>query len=355
VLLSIETSCDETALCLSAIDYKKDAYKETLQNIKEDVLASQIKLHRKYGGVVPELAAREHTKNLPLLFNKLVQDKSKLKAIAVTTGPGLKGCLLVGLSFAKAVTNSLKIPLISVNHLEAHFFSGFLLEKQEQPEYPILTLLVSGGHTMLFIATEPGSYELIANTRDDAAGEAFDKGATLFGLPYPGGPSLSKKAENGDFEKFNFPIAIAKDESSFSFSGLKTALSRKVENTEKEFYNDLAASYQEAIVNSLLVKVISAVKKYKPKSFLLTGGVAANQRLREVLKTSVSEHNVKFCVTPRKWCTDNAAMIAVAAQYQLSKGAYQDFKYDKDSIANSIGVKPRWPIFNLSSVVDSES
>ena len=355
MLLSIETSCDETALCLSKIDYSANSYKKTLENINEEVIASQIKLHKIYGGVVPELAAREHTKNLPLLFEQLVKDKSKLKAIAVTTGPGLKGCLLIGLSFAKAVAQSLKIPLIPVNHLEGHFFSGFLQTKEEQPEYPILTLLVSGGHTMLFVAKSPQDFELIAKTRDDAAGEAFDKGATLLGLPYPGGPSLSKRAELGQLGKFEFPVSMQKDDSSFSFSGLKTALSRKVEKTDKQDYNDLAASYQEAIVKSLLIKCIAAIKKNKPKSFLLTGGVAANQRLRDVLKEKIEEHDVKFVVTPRKWCTDNAAMISVVAQYKigLEPQRYESFKY-LDNSANSIGVdvensitvKPRWPIFN---------
>jgi len=357
MLLSIETSCDETALCLSRIDYSVNSYKKTLENISEEVIASQIKLHKIYGGVVPELAAREHTKNLPLLFEQIVKDKSKLKAIAVTAGPGLKGCLLIGLSFAKAVAQSLKIPLIPVNHLEGHFFSGFLLPEKEQPEYPILTLLVSGGHSMLFLVKSPQDFELIAKTRDDAAGEAFDKGATLLGLPYPGGPSLSKRAELGNLENFSFPVSIPTDDSSFSFSGLKTALSRKVEKTAKEDYNDLAAAYQEAIVKSLLVKCIAAIKKNKPKSFLLTGGVAANQRLREVLKNEIEKHDVKFVVTPRKWCTDNAAMISVVAQYKIGLQAdkYENFKYIDNitslssigvDVDNSITVKPRWPIFN---------
>ena len=353
MLLSVETSCDETALCLSDLEFSSDALSNLSSKIIYEEISSQIDLHRQYGGVVPELAAREHTKNLPILIDrafKIISPK-QLKAVAVTRGPGLKGCLLVGMSFCKALAQSLKVPLLAVNHLEAHFFSGFLLE--QIPEYPILTLLVSGGHTQLFLCSKPREYRLIASTRDDAAGEAFDKGATLLGLSYPGGPSLSKRADLGDTKYFTFPNSLADDPSSFSFSGLKTALSRKVKELGElnaEQVNDVSACYQEAIVESLVLKSISACIKEKPKSFLVTGGVAANKRLREVLSSKISALGIKFHATPSKWCTDNATMVAATAHaiVSLSPEQYQNWKPIAGSlgpnVSTNVGVVSRWPI-----------
>ena len=345
MLLAIETSCDETALCLANIGPEFSIIYENI--------SSQIDLHREYGGVVPELAARQHNINLPIIFEDAFKntDINQLSAIAVTRGPGLKGCLLVGLSFCKALAQTLEVPLIPINHLEAHFYSGFLLE--QKPQFPILTLLVSGGHTMLFLARSHGSYQLIAQTRDDAAGEAFDKGATLLGLPYPGGPSLSMRADKGDLNSYKFPISMLDDDSSFSFSGLKTALLREVK-LKKELTADdidnLSASYQEAIVNALIKKSLAACKNLKPKSFLLTGGVAANSRLRNRLQEEITKLGTDFYATPPQWCTDNAAMVASNANAIITNesSSYKNWKRTHQKLGPQascdIGVLSRWPI-----------
>jgi N6-L-threonylcarbamoyladenine synthase len=350
MLLAVETSCDETAVCVAKLNDNLNDYSK---NIIFEEISSQVDLHREYGGVVPELAAREHINNLPLLINRALESVKveSLKAIAVTRGPGLKGCLLVGMSYCKALAQSLAIPLIPVNHLEGHFYSGFLISKS--PEFPILTLLVSGGHTTLFLVTAHGAYQPIARTRDDAAGEAFDKGATLLGLPYPGGPSLSKCADLGDASQYTFPISMPEDNTSFSFSGLKTALLREVKQRKdlaSQEVNNLSAAYQAAIVNALVLKSIAACKTCKPKSFLLTGGVAANLSLRKKLEKEVSTLGIEFFATPQKWCTDNAAMIAVAAQASILKAPelYKNWKKQKGSlgpnVSSDIGVLSRWPI-----------
>ena len=356
MLLGIETSCDETALCF----YSTDGDIEPASRVVFEVISSQAKLHGEYGGVVPELAAREHIKNLPVLISEACQnedvDLSNLKAIAVTQGPGLKGCLLVGVSFAKALAHSLEIPLIPVNHLEAHIFSGFLLDKKEQPEYPFLALLVSGGHTALIYVKSFRDYEVIAETRDDAAGEAFDKGAVLLGLSYPGGPQVSKHAEKGDKDKYFLPIGMPQDMTAFSFSGLKTALARKKSENEEDFSNqilsDLCASYQKTIIDSLLIKSKAAVENLKPKSFLLTGGVAANKSLRERFAKMLKEKNVRFCAVPPKWCTDNAVMVAALAceMYFNDEQRFLNWKYDRlndeigPDVPMSLAVKPRWSV-----------
>ncbi|MBP9837712.1 MAG: tRNA (adenosine(37)-N6)-threonylcarbamoyltransferase complex transferase subunit TsaD, partial [Proteobacteria bacterium] len=234
MLLAIETSCDETAVALLDLSKPISETSSSSEFLKSEIIASQIKLHQAYGGVVPELASREHLINLPLLIKKTIDDNSlntdQIKAVAVTRGPGLKGCLLVGLTFAKFFAFSKNVPLLCINHLEGHVFSGNMLAREERPEYPYLTLLVSGGHTELILVEAYRKYKIICRTKDDAVGEAFDKSATLIGLPYPGGPQLAKRAETGDEESFRFPYGMPEDDSAFSFSGIKTAISREVKS-----------------------------------------------------------------------------------------------------------------------------
>ena len=354
MLLAIETSCDETGVAI----FPPDSLTPTVE-----LLASQTKLHQQYGGVVPELAARQHVVNLPLLVQRGLTDANlgveDLQTVAVTRGPGLMGCLLVGVSFAKALAFSRGIPLLALHHIEAHLAAGDLLPEAERPQYPCLALVVSGGHTMLVLMEAFRSYTVVAETRDDAAGEAFDKIATLLGLPYPGGPNLAKRAESGNPEAFSFPIAVPDDHSSFSFSGMKTAILREVtkipESERSEgVVADLAASAQQAIVAALVEKSVHACRKYAPRSFLLTGGVAANQALRQSFTRELQELAIPFCVPAQKWCTDNAAMVGALAQREL--GAYQEalaaWRRDPKGLGPGVdwqlGAVARWPLQEVS-------
>ncbi len=363
MLLSIETSCDETAVSVICLDSFKAAARDTDTYLKSDLIASQTELHTAYGGVVPELAAREHIANLPSLIAEALQQAGisleEISAVACTRGPGLKGCLLVGLSFAKALALARGLPLIPVHHIEGHILAGELLPEAERPKYPFLTLVVSGGHTMLVLVESFRSYRVIASTRDDAAGEAFDKGATLFGLPYPGGPALSRAAEGGDSSAFAFPVGVPGDPNSFSFSGLKTAVQRVViglgaEAKEEKTVQNLSASLQHSIIEALVKKSNQAVESFSPKSFLLTGGVAANKELRARLKREMEKRGVQFSVPPYRWCTDNAAMIGVVAASIWEK-TEQDFKGwnptpGKElgpSAPIAVGARAKWPIAEL--------
>jgi N6-L-threonylcarbamoyladenine synthase len=327
MLLAIETSCDETAIAvLDIVKFNEPDTGGADDFLLSDLISSQIDLHQPYGGVVPELASREHLKNLPVLIREALKaakiDFADLTAIAATRGPGLKGCLLVGFNYAKALSYNLKIPLVPVNHLEGHLSAGLLLPQEDRPSYPRLSLLVSGGHSQLLFSKNAKTTELVTTTRDDAAGEAFDKIATLIGLPYPGGPALSRLAEGGNPNKFKLPIGMAKDPNWFSFSGFKTAVQRVVhENSELvddlQFRKDLAASVEHGIVQSLLLKTKLAILSKGPKFLLLTGGVAANKRLRMELTALCAEHSIRCVIVPPKWCTDNASMIAVCAAEQI--------------------------------------
>ncbi len=317
MLLALETSCDETALSLISLERPITECQLVEEFLIAELLSSQIKLHEAYGGVVPELAAREHLTNLPVLFNKLLKDNqldsSAITAIAVTRGPGLKGSLLVGFCFAKAFAFSRNIPLIPLNHIEGHIFAGLLLPKEKRMEYPCLALVVSGGHTELIYLESFRKYQIVARTMDDAVGEAFDKSATLLGLPYPGGPALAECAQKGKLGKFNFPVGVSTDHSSFSFSGVKTAIAREIKNYSRQIAeqtkNDLAAAIESCLVQALVLKTEKAIRKHKPKSLLLTGGVAANESLRIELENLVKKFGIKFSVPPKKWCTDNAVML----------------------------------------------
>lgn len=352
MLLAIETSCDETAVALFADDSDVP---------RADLISSQTKLHEPYGGVVPELAAREHLLNLPLLVDQALKTAGAalddLSAVAVTRGPGLKGSLLVGLAFAKALSFARGIPLLPVHHIEGHMLAGELLAGVFRPKYPCLALVVSGGHTMLILMEAFRNYRIIARTRDDAAGEAFDKSATLLKLPYPGGPSLSRLAEHGDPQRFPFPIGVAGDFESFSFSGLKTAVLRTCNKLGSGLDSeptraDLAASVQHAIVSALLQKSVAACRKLRPHSFLLTGGVAANTVLRARLQEQVALCGVQFCVPEFKWCTDNAAMIGILARrlMQLEPERFEEWRKTRPpgtlgpDAGLQIGAMPRWPL-----------
>jgi N6-L-threonylcarbamoyladenine synthase len=356
MLLAIETSCDETAV--SIFESEPALQKKGDLKIIYESISSQIKIHELYGGVVPEIAAREHITNLPLMVDDALKQTGittkDLRAIAVTRGPGLKGCLLVGLCYAKGLSYSTNTPLLALNHLEGHIFAADLNNQNAQKEYPVIAMIVSGGHTELVLIEGFRKYRLVAQTRDDAAGETFDKIATLFQLPFPGGSSLSSIAKNGNSAKFKLPIAMAQDPESFSFSGLKTAAFRLVQSfTDSEINThipDICASVQEAIVLALIGKVEIAIKKYAPKGFILTGGVAANSRLRDVLQIMMSKYQINFYAPEPKWCTDNASMIGALALRIIADNPrpYLDWRRNINSdflgpdLKKDIGPAVRW-------------
>lgn len=314
-ILAFETSCDETGV----------AVVENGRRVLSNLLFSQIKLHAPHGGVVPEIAARNHlVKIIPLLdqaLKKAQVTKKDINAIATVPGPGLISSLIVGLETAKALSFAWQKPLLAVNHLEGHFYSNWLEKnRKDQPRFPVVALIVSGGHTTLIYAKDHLKFKIIGSTRDDAAGEAFDKGARLLDLPYPGGPNLSKLAKQGNPMAFNFPRPMkTSPDLDFSFSGLKTDLLRHTQTTKltPKTKKDLAASYQEAIIDSLLIKAKKAVAQYQPFSFLLSGGVSANYLLRQQIRFQIPKiiPDIKIFLPNLKFCTDNAAMIA-AAGYQ---------------------------------------
>ena len=351
MLLALETSCDETALALFDIDGFRAGVRSRDELLRAEIVSSQLKLHEPYGGVVPELAAREHLSNLPPLVRELLKrgniSLKELSAVAVTRGPGLNGCLLVGLSFAKALALGLEIPLIPVNHLEAHMFAAELDAEIREYEYPALSLLVSGGHTELILIERFRKYRVVARTRDDAVGEAFDKCATLLRLPYPGGPALSQLSESGRPGAFSFPRGMPEHEDAFSFSGVKTAVSREVERlgdqmNVEQTRADLAHAVQTALVEALVEKSSAAITKHRPGTLVLTGGVAANSLLRTRLKAVCDKRGLDFKVPEQRWCTDNAAMIAFLAAKILTAG----YGPKRTGEAN-VGALPRWPIESL--------
>ncbi len=316
-VLGIETSCDETAA----------AVVEDGARALSDVVSSQVDVHRRWGGVVPELASRNHVVQvMPVVDEALVRAgvaPPELDAVAVTSGPGLVGALLVGVQAAKALALAWGKPLVRVNHLEGHLVAAFLSETP--PTFPFLALVVSGGHTSLYAAQAFGDYHLLGRTRDDAAGEAFDKGAKLLGLPYPGGIAIDHLAKEGDPHAFRFPKAIVKGaELDFSFSGLKTALLHHVRKhgvPSGKGLADLCASYQEAIVRALVDKAFRAARRLQFERLVLSGGVAANSRLRAAVTERAAEYEgMRVFVPSPRLCTDNAAMIAVAGTHALLRG-----------------------------------
>ena len=324
LLLAIESSCDETAAAVL-----QDGI-----NLLSSVVDSQIEVHSPYGGVVPELASRRHIQTIYQVVDQALKKAAisvdQLDAIAVTQRPGLVGSLLIGMSFAKAIAYVENIPCIGVDHMAGHLLSVFLGDNH--PSFPYVALVASGGHSSLYLADAPLSYKQVGQTRDDAAGEAFDKVAKLLGLPYPGGPVIAEKAEKGNPEAISFPRAwLDTDSLDFSFSGLKTAVvnyvNRASQKEEELHIPDICASFQEAVVDVLVEKTITAAKKSGVSQIVLAGGVGANQRLREHLTSRGRDENISVFLPPRHFCTDNAAMIAIAG-YHL----YNSNQYDSDSL-----------------------
>jgi len=312
-VLAIESSCDETAVAI--VEDGK---------LLSSVLSSQVNIHRKYGGVVPEIAARKHLENILFLLDEAL-DRASLKiddidVFAATQGPGLVGSLLVGLSLAKGLSISLNKPFIAINHLIGHIYANFL--SFPDLEYPFLVLLVSGGHTEILLIKDWNNFERIGKTRDDAAGEAFDKVARLLGLGYPGGPEVERAARNGN-PIYRFPRALnEKGNFDFSFSGLKTSVLYFLKNNPEARIEDVAAAFQEAVIDSLLTKTFAAAKTYGINKIVFAGGVAANSRLRECAGKLAKKENINIFFPPIEFCTDNAAMIAMAAYEKAKRGIF---------------------------------
>ncbi len=327
-LLAIESSCDE---CSAAV--LKDGA------LKSVVISSQL-IHSEYGGVVPELASRAHMELIvPVVeesLKKASASKEEIDSVAVTYGPGLAGSLIVGISFAKAFASSRGIPVVGVNHMEGHLYSAFL--EDDKPEFPFIALVVSGGHTMLIHVREPFTHDLLGQTRDDAAGEAFDKVAKLLGLGYPGGPVIDKMAKEGDPKAFKFPRAFMDGDSfEFSFSGIKTSvlyllkeLKYDPDKPDEKLVRDICASFQAAVIDVLVAKAINAARKFGVKSIVVAGGVAANRGLRSALQASAEYIGAKAFFPRPLYCTDNAAMIGIAAH----------FKYLKTGMVTDLTLKP---------------
>ena len=317
IVLGIETSCDETASSIC----------------KDGIILSSLvglqSIHKKLGGVVPEIASREHDKILNKIVSQTLVDAKipigSINGIAVTQGPGLAGTLLSGISFAKGLSIGLNIPIIGINHLEAHIFANFLAD--ENLDFPFICLLVSGGHTQIWLVKNLGDYKLLGETRDDAAGEAFDKGARILGLEYPGGPEIEKIAFNGDKFSINFPRPLMREKNlEFSFSGLKTSLLYYMNKEKKLDISDIAASYQLAIIDVLTTKLKWAMEKTNCNTCVIAGGVAANKELRNNIDKLLFNKNVIF--PDISLCTDNAAMVAYLGELYLKKNIESpiDFK-----------------------------
>lgn len=329
-ILGIETSCDETSVALLEV-------KGGVSRVVKQLTASQVLTHKKYGGVVPEVAARMHIEALPPLLRKLKLSKKDVDGIAVTRGPGLITSLRVGVDFARGLAYGWGAPLVGVNHIEGHIAANFIgvrsnsnLKPQTSNVFPAVVLVVSGGHTELILMKGFGQYERLGATLDDAAGEAFDKVAKMLELGYPGGPAVAKRAESGDPEKYALPRPmLSKPNFDFSFSGLKTAVLYTIQRKKRWSageIDDLCASFQRAAVDVLIAKTIRAARRTGARSVFLAGGVAANRLLRESLCEAVKPQTSNLqCVLPDlSYCTDNAAMIAMAGYFHLAKKRHDD-------------------------------
>lgn len=382
IILSIETSCDDTSIAIIEAEKSKkkgNGFNWTNFNILSNIVSSQVKVHQKYGGVYPTLAKREHQRNLlPVLIRALKKskllkllkndsaskkiknsklknlnsilerepkllkqillffkkyEKPKIEGIAITTGPGLEPCLWTGVNFTKALGYFWNLPVIPINHIEAHILANFINgNKNQKVKFPILSLIVSGGHTQLILMKYFGKYKIIGETRDDAAGECFDKIARILGLDYPGGPIIAQFAKQRKSKKINLPRPMIHQKNyDFSFSGLKTAVLYNFQNQSiktrksKKYIQEICAETQQAIIDVLIHKTIKAVKDYKAKTIIIGGGVSANQELRKQLKEKIKKElpNVQYLTPNIKLCTDNAAMIAVTAFFHwTSKEKY---------------------------------
>ncbi|MEN4011864.1 MAG: tRNA (adenosine(37)-N6)-threonylcarbamoyltransferase complex transferase subunit TsaD [Chloroflexota bacterium] len=327
-LLGIETSCDETAA----------AVVENGRALLSNVIASQVDIHTQYGGVFPEVASRQHIRTIYAIVDEALQRAhlglGEIDAIAVTRGPGLAGSLVIGVNMAKGLAIAANLPLIGINHLEGHIYSAWLYpadapQPPPPPQFPLLALLVSGGHTELNLISQHLEYQRLGGTLDDAAGEAFDKVARLIGLSYPGGPSIQRAAQDGNPQAFSFPRARLEGSWNFSFSGLKTAVMRTVRDLENRGRNlpvaDLAASFQAAVVDVLVQKTIHAARVYQAKEILIAGGVSANEALRNAF---LSQREFPVHIPPLSLCTDNAAMIAAAGYYHFVAGERHPLNLD---------------------------
>ena len=322
ITLAIETSCDETSCAVL-----KNG-REVLSNI----ISSQIDIHRKYGGVVPEVASRKHIENINLIIQQALDEANMtfddIDIIGVTRGPGLVGALLVGISSAKAIAYALNKPLVGVNHIEGHICANYIEHKDLEP--PFTCLVVSGGHTYLIYVKDYAEYEMVGRTRDDAAGEAFDKVARTLGLGYPGGPEIDRLSKIGNPAAIHFPrVYLENDSYDFSFSGLKTAvlnyLNQAKQKGEEIVVEDVASSFQQAVIEVLVDKTIRLAKERKTDKIALAGGVAANQGLRELMKKRGQEENIEILYPSIKLCTDNAAMIGSAAYFNYIHNKVSDF------------------------------
>ncbi|MFD4819995.1 tRNA (adenosine(37)-N6)-threonylcarbamoyltransferase complex transferase subunit TsaD [Peribacillus butanolivorans] len=314
LILGIETSCDETAAAVI----------KNGTEILSNVVASQIESHKRFGGVVPEIASRHHVEQITIVLEEALLQAGvtyeDLDAIAVTEGPGLVGALLIGVNAAKAVAFAHGIPLVGTHHIAGHIYANRLVQ---EIHYPALSLVVSGGHTELVLLEEPGSFKVIGETRDDAAGEAYDKVARTLGLPYPGGPHIDRLAQEGS-PSLKLPRAWLDGSYDFSFSGLKSAVINTLHNAEQRGEKidpkDLAASFQASVIEVLVTKAVKAAKEYDVKQVLLAGGVAANKGLREALTEAFIDLPMDISIPPLYLCTDNAAMIGAAASVMFEKG-----------------------------------
>ena len=352
LVLGIESSCDETGVALVQVPSGSDE----VPTLLADALYSQIEMHQAYGGVVPELASRDHIRRVLPLAQKVLTDSGRalteIDVVAFTRGPGLAGALLVGAGVACALGAALGKPVLGVHHLEGHLLSPFL--SADPPQFPFVALLVSGGHTQLMRVEGVGRYEILGETIDDAAGEAFDKSAKLLGIDYPGGAALSKLAEQGDGVAFKLPRPLLHSGNlDFSFAGLKTAVLTQVKKIAAvqadpveawpvQLRADLAASTQAAIVEVLVKKSLTALKLSGLKRMVVAGGVGANKLLRQQLNTLCAAQGVRVHYPELHLCTDNGAMIAMAAAMRLQAGVQQATK------AYSFEVKPRWPLDAIS-------
>ncbi len=341
LVLGIETSCDETGF----------AVYDSERGLLAHCLYSQVALHAEYGGVVPELASRDHVRKILPMFNQVLAEagitKQALDGIAYTAGPGLMGALMVGGSMATALGFTLDIPVVGVHHMEGHLLAPMLEDKP--PEFPFIALLVSGGHTQLVSVKGIGNYQLLGESLDDAAGEAFDKTAKMLDLDYPGGPVLAKLAEKGHLNRFDFPRPMTdKPGLDFSFSGLKTHTRNLIEKhrgddvlPDQQTTYDICAGFQEAVVDTLSIKCKRALKQTHMKRLVIAGGVSANKRLRHKLEAELTQFDAQVFYARHEFCTDNGAMIAYAGCQRLLAGERSEL---------SLSVTPRWPLQSLSSI-----